>query len=512
MKKNTIYLLLLLWCTVISQTVAKPEKENIYCALDKLPEASEFLPKPPTVNSYQYAEDVIQWTWGKSVRHTERGTRASDESDLSSQCLYRIMGEALGIQLSEKNTPAICNLIRRCASTGNASIRYTKNLYRRERPFMVFNDQIWGKYDGEHLRKNGSYPSGHQTSMMTAALAVAEIAPEKQDTILRRGFEYGDSRVIVGAHWQSDVDAARLAAAATFVQLHNESSYTNDMMAAYMEYQKIKGRDIYYVINQVHYPHIEKVLGTPVDYESPRFYADVMSYISGKEERNTERGQQAGADGDPSLENQLKMFSECINMEISETNTPALMKLMEKTRAMLKESNKEAKKVYFRKRPYVQFGEVSGTPEYDEADKDESSYPSGHAMVGWGEALVLSQIIPEHMNQILERGYEYGRSRIILGYHYASDVTAARFLASATVVQLYTSSEFWELVLEAKREHIMGNSKSEPIFTEVEESTGNADNKKPAIQGWYNLAGQKLPYEPTESGIYIHDGEKVLVK
>ena len=58
----------------------------------------------------------------------------------------------------------------------------------------------------------------------------------------------------------------------------------------------------------------------------------------------------------------------------------------------------------------------------------------------------------------------------------------------------------------------MNGSKSGPIVTEVEESESNADKKKPAIQGWYNLAGQKLPYEPTERGIYIHDGEKVFVK
>lgn len=509
---NTKVLLFLLWISAIIQAVAQPGKNGVYCSIEELPEAKEYLPAPPDVHSYRYAEDVIQWTWGKSIRNTERGKRASDESDLSSQCLYRIMGEALGLELTPSITPAICNLISRCASTGNASIGYIKNYYIRSRPFMVFNDPIWGKYDGDYLRKNGSYPSGHQISILTAAFALAEIAPEKQDTILRRAFEYGDSRVIVGAHWQSDIDAARLAASATFVQLHNEATYTNDMMAAYMEYQKIKGRDIYYVINQIRFPNIEKVLGAPIDNESPRFYADVMSYISGKEERDSERGLQAVEDGDPSLEYQLKMFSECINMEISEANTPALMKLMEMTRSKLKESNKQAKSVYFRKRPYVQFGEVSGIPAFDEENINKSSYPSGHAMVGWGEALVLSQIIPEYKNQILKCGYEYGRSRIIVGYHYASDVNAARYLASATVVQLYTSSEFWELVLEAKREHIMNGSKSGPIVTEVEESESNADKKKPAIQGWYNLAGQKLPYEPTERGIYIHDGEKVLVK
>ncbi len=508
---NTKVLLFLLWITAIIQAVAQPEKNGIYCSIEELPEAKEYLPAPPDVHSYQYAEDIIQWTIGKATRKTERGKRASDESDLSSQCLYRIMGEALGLELTPSITPAICNLISRCASTGNASIGYIKNYYIRSRPFMVFNDQIWGKYDGDYLRKNGSYPSGHQISILTAAFALAEIAPEKQDTILRRAFEYGDSRVIVGAHWQSDIDAARLAASATFVQLHNMVRFIDDLKAACFEYQKIKGRKDVHVIGQNTYPEIKKIFGAPIDNDNPRYYADVMSYIAGKEERGTERGKQAVADGDPSLEYHLKMFSDCTNIEINETNTPELYKLMKKTNSMLKAAKKQAKTAYFRKRPYVQFGEVSGTPEYDEADKDESSYPSGHSFMAWGEALVLSQIIPEHTNQILERGYEYGRSRIIVGYHYASDVNIARFFASATVAQLYNDSEFIDQIIKAKKEHINGN-RLVPITTEVDESEADTSKNKNVIEGWFNLAGQKLPNEPTERGIYIHDGEKVLVK
>ena len=32
------------------------------------------------------------------------------------------------------------------------------------------------------------------------------------------------------------------------------------------------------------------------------------------------------------------------------------------------------------------------------------------------------------------------------------------------------------------------------------------------FEGWFTLDGIKLPAEPTESGVYIHNGKKVVVK
>lgn len=72
---------------------------------------------------------------------------------------------------------------------------------------------------------NGSYPSGHTTLGWTMALALAEIRPERQNKLLQRGYEYGQSRVICGAHWQSDVDAGRILGAAVFARLHADEQF-----------------------------------------------------------------------------------------------------------------------------------------------------------------------------------------------------------------------------------------------------------------------------------------------
>ena len=63
-------------------------------------------------------------------------------------------------------------------------------------------------------------------------MLLAELNPTAADTILARGMMYGDSRVIVGAHWQSDVDAGRLAGSAAVLALHNNAEFLEDQAKA----------------------------------------------------------------------------------------------------------------------------------------------------------------------------------------------------------------------------------------------------------------------------------------
>ena len=91
--------------------------------------------------------------------------------------------------------------------------------------------------DEPGLRKNGSYPSGHTLLGWSSALLLSEINPDRADTILARGLMYGDSRIIVGAHWQSDVNAARLAAAAAYAKLHTSERFLEQMRLARQEFR-----------------------------------------------------------------------------------------------------------------------------------------------------------------------------------------------------------------------------------------------------------------------------------
>ena len=50
----------------------------------------------------------------------------------------------------------------------------------------------------------------------------------------------GQSRVICGYHWQSDVDAARLISAAVVARLHAEPAFQEQLAKAKKEFAKLK--------------------------------------------------------------------------------------------------------------------------------------------------------------------------------------------------------------------------------------------------------------------------------
>ncbi|MCR5013403.1 MAG: peptidase M15 [Bacteroidales bacterium] len=53
---------------------------------------------------------------------------------------------------------------------------------------------------------------------------------------------YGESRVIVGAHWQSDVDAARLGSAIFVSRLHTSPEFLEQLAKAQKEFKRLTGK------------------------------------------------------------------------------------------------------------------------------------------------------------------------------------------------------------------------------------------------------------------------------
>ena len=56
-----------------------------------------------------------------------------------------------------------------------------------------------------------SYPSGHTTFAYVMAILLANMVPEKSVAIFDRAASYGYNRVVVGAHFPTDVEAGRIA-------------------------------------------------------------------------------------------------------------------------------------------------------------------------------------------------------------------------------------------------------------------------------------------------------------
>ena len=111
-----------------------------------------------------------------------------------------------------------------------------KEYYMRTRPYIFFHEPTLAPWDEEELSHNGSYPSGHTIRGWAAALILSEINPAAAEALFKRGWQYGESRVIVGAHWQSDVNASRPAASIAYAFLQTSPAYRRQVERARAEF------------------------------------------------------------------------------------------------------------------------------------------------------------------------------------------------------------------------------------------------------------------------------------
>lgn len=215
---------------------------DAYFTTSEMPDMLKWCPAPPDTASAAFAYDITQYFWGKKMRNCkERADIAIRDAVYGLDCIIREFSEPFGLQISKEETPEIYKVLREGTATCDSICTFPKRYYMRKRPFMRFNEATLYPADEPALRKNGSYPSGHTLLGWSSALLLSEINPDRADTLLARGYMYGESRVIVGAHWQSDVDAARLAASAAYARLHTSERFLEQMRLARQEFRVKKG-------------------------------------------------------------------------------------------------------------------------------------------------------------------------------------------------------------------------------------------------------------------------------
>jgi acid phosphatase (class A) len=226
--------LLLLLCLLCFGVV--PAYAASFIAPDNEPYSLVFLPPPPAPDSAEFMRDQAVYLQTRSLKGTERWNQAAFDSDITNNW-PDFFNDALGFSLSKQRTPALYALLSLALGDFSAAARPAKDRYRRVRPFMYFGQEgaTCKPSFEEDLKTNGSYPSGHATLGWGMALILSEVLPARKDDILKRGYEYGMSRVVCGVHWQSDVDAGFLVGSAVAAQLHNSREFQELLRNAQIE-------------------------------------------------------------------------------------------------------------------------------------------------------------------------------------------------------------------------------------------------------------------------------------
>ncbi|MFT5729611.1 MAG: acid phosphatase (class A) [Desulforhopalus sp.] len=215
-----------------------------YLQPEEHPNSLALIPPPPAEGSAALALDEEVSRKAIALRGTPRWDLAARDAELMFPEAASTFSCVLGIPITEKDTPHLYMLLRRTLADAGLSTYTAKNKYARKRPFMKNNEPTCTPDEEAGLRKDGSYPSGHTAIGWAWALILAEIAPDRADTILARGRAFGESRNICNVHWHSDVVEGRFMGASAVARLHADSEFRVELEAAKAEVAILRTKNL----------------------------------------------------------------------------------------------------------------------------------------------------------------------------------------------------------------------------------------------------------------------------
>ena len=242
MKKFLFIVIAILFTTHL---FAQQNAVTPYYTVEELPDLIKCLPAPPAFDSPEFSYDVLRYQWGKTQRlDTVRAAIAKRDAVWSYEALLAEFNVPFGLTISRTGTPEIWKLLETSMVTTDQMRVAPKAYYQRLRPFEMYDEHLLSPETEADLRGEGSYPSGHTARGWLAALLLAEINPAHADTIFARGWMYGESRVIEGAHWQSDIDATRAAASIGYAALQANAAFREQMAKAKNEFNTLMSKNM----------------------------------------------------------------------------------------------------------------------------------------------------------------------------------------------------------------------------------------------------------------------------
>jgi acid phosphatase (class A) len=249
------------------------------------------LPPPPQSNSSEQQRD-IQAVLDMQSRYPKGSAREQQAVDDSDATCFRF-DDVLGERFKEKKLEKTAEFLKKAASDSSSASSVVKNYWKRTRPYINSDkiirlgdmDPVYRKQkederkakEEEKRRKkadksppqgdqanaapppakpmspeeqkkaeekkqkdidNTSYPSGHSTFGTMCAILLAQMVPEKQAELFARAETYRESRMILGAHYRTDIEAGRTLATAVAAVMSQSYGFQHDLAEARAELRK----------------------------------------------------------------------------------------------------------------------------------------------------------------------------------------------------------------------------------------------------------------------------------
>lgn len=215
-----------------------------YLDRTQLPDSLALLPRPPAEGSAEAAADLAVHRAARTLRDTPRWALAHADDNLKFPKAADVFSCALDMPISQEATPHLNMLLRRTLLDAGLSTYGAKDHYKRQRPFAALKEGTCAPASEAALAKDGSYPSGHAALGWAWGLVLTGIAPDKADAVLQRAHAFGQSRIICGVHWQSDVDSGRVMGAAAVARLQSDTTFTTQLALARQEIADARAKGV----------------------------------------------------------------------------------------------------------------------------------------------------------------------------------------------------------------------------------------------------------------------------
>ena len=236
--------MLMFCCAANVQAAGDETNGHAYFTKAELPDMTKILPPFPAFESARFVADQSQHLWGKLMRQDEaRAAQAQRDAVYSMQTVIDEMGPLFGLEITKEGTPEIYSILQDVCASCDSIYSGAKATFNRPRPYAYYNEGTLIPEKEEKHRNEGSYPSGHTVFFWTSALLLADInqSNEAMEALLARGYEFGQSRVIAGYHWQSDVDAGRMAGSVLYQLIRSHERFIGQLANARAEFAEKTG-------------------------------------------------------------------------------------------------------------------------------------------------------------------------------------------------------------------------------------------------------------------------------
>ncbi|KQT73631.1 acid phosphatase [Methylobacterium sp. Leaf465] len=210
-----------------------------YLSEAQAPDTVAILGAPPRGQSAAESADKAAFVATRALKGTPRWTLATTDVADGASAILDDFACVIGQRIEQSRAPALMTLLERARLDIAQATRGPKLHYRRLRPF-VGNDAEICVMRTSDLGNAFSFPSSHATQAWTYAAIMAALMPEKATQFFVRARSYGESRVVCGLHWASDIEAGRTAASAVFAALQGDAGFRADLEKARVELGKLR--------------------------------------------------------------------------------------------------------------------------------------------------------------------------------------------------------------------------------------------------------------------------------